>query len=672
LTLLASSLFPFTVCASRVNLRVVPAMSAVTQSIFEDGFESGDFSAWSGTTMVSGETATVGYASGHHGNYGASFTSNGGKFERSCSYEKISESNELYARGYFYVSESGINVSGDSLYFIMFLNGSNGKDANLAYAGWSRKGGVDSTQWCLTVRNGTRYIDVHSPSPVCITGQWYCVELHWKNDPLVGLAEMWVDGVLVCSSRGLDTAAYGGADTCRFGLAEINGGKTVVSLDCVEINTVYIGPESTHTLSFKDGFESGSFSAWSGIRAVNGETASVTRTRVQREGNNSAVFMSDGGGGFERAYCCEYAVAAELYVRGYFYVSRSGIDADGERFFFIVLRSGVNGLAYAGWKSTDGNIKWCMTIRDGTDYFDAYSEDNSAISRWYCVELHWMKHRSSGYAEMWVDGVLVCSSRGLDTAAYGDTSAIHIGLAELYGCSGTTVHCDSVAISEAYIGQEPFPLTPSLDKPSNKASIYSPVTLSWTNSSGATSYQVETNGSSPVTASSNSCNVTLSTGSYTWRVRAINASGWSDWSSSRAFTVLPPPVPPHPPSPIAPTNSMTSANTSIAFSWTGSLGATSYQVEINGPSRKLENISVTSYITTLPLGSYTWRVRAINTYGWSEWSGEGVFNLVSPGVDWWIYLCITGAVMAVALIFLLVRRSRTPTFHHRIGDDHPF
>jgi hypothetical protein len=115
---------------------------------------------------------------------------------------------------------------------------------------------------------------------------------------------------------------------------------------------------------------------------------------------------------------------------------------------------------------------------------------------------------------------------------------------------------------------------------------------------------------------------------------------------------------------------LTSANTSITFAWTGSLGATNYQVEINGPTSKLENSSITSYIATLTVGSYTWRVRASNANGWSAWSAQGTFKLVPPGIDWWIYLGLIGAVIAVAIL-LMVRHSRTTTFHHRMGDDHP-
>jgi hypothetical protein len=694
----------------------------------------------------------------HHGNYGARFTSNGGNYERSCSYEKIGPFDELYARGYFYVSESGITLDDDSLYFIIFDNGSGDKDANLAYAGWRMSAGA--TRWCLTLRNGTSYLDVYSSSGP-LTGRWYCIELHWRNDASAGLAELWVDGNPVCSSAGVNTSAYGGAGTIKFGLAEIDGGNAAVYCDCVEINTAYVGPEPVPSLGFQDDFESGSFSAWSGENETDGEAASATVAPLQREGTYCAEFRSNGGGSFENAYCYREIGASELYARGYFYVSQSGIDAENDRFFFIVFRAGVNGLAYAGWKRTAGVTKWCITMRDGTTYPDVFSSTSPTVGRWYCVELHWKKDPSAGLAEMWVDGVLVCSSSNRNTSAYDDVTTVQVGLAELYGCQTTTVYADSFETSDTYIGPELFPSRPNLIAPIDGASLTSTtVSFSWTSSVGATDYQIRIDGSvnrlvivsgtsltvtlsagsynwsvrdhsasggwsewapqriftigvppltpNPVSpadsttftstsisiswtsspgatyyqvniagqqnrldaVSATSYEVTLSVGSYSWSVRAYNASGWSGWSATRAFTIIVSHVP-LPPSLVAPPNSTNSTNPSVAFSWTSSSGATLYQVEVNGPSPILGNTSMTSYVATLAPGSYTWRVRAYNASGWSDWSVARTLTVQAQPepIPWWIYLGIIAATMVIVLLLLLRIRSRRPTLGTNDDDD---
>ena len=735
---------------------VFPVTSALgaAQILFQDGFESKDFSAWSGTSTLSGENATVVTTLRYQGNYGALFTSDGGDFDRSCSYAELVASKELFARGYFYVSRSGVTAANDSFYYIVFHNATEGaRQANLAYAGWSKKQGASTAQWCLTLRNGTSYIDVQNATAICTTGRWYCVELHWRNDASVGLAELWVDGTLVCSSTGVvDTSVFGDAQTARFGLAEVDSGSTAVYCDSVKISSSYVGQEISPPVSFQDGFESGSFGAWSGDDETDGDAARVTNIPLQRDGMFCAEYQSSGSVDFENAYCFRELRASELYARGYFYVSQSGIDADNDRFFFIVFRAGINGLAYAGWKKTGGVVKWCITMRDGTAYPDVFSSTSPSEGLSYCVELHWRKDSSAGLFELWVDGALVCSSSGRNTSTYDDVTTVQVGLAELYGCQPTTVYADSFETNDTRIGTEPFPSRPNLIDPTDGASLTLSTTIdfAWTSSVGATDYQITINGAmnriqlvsgtshtaalgagsynwsarshsasggwsewaplrafttglpppTPIpiappdsvifngtsisiswesslgathyqvniTGQQNRLDlvgttfhvVTLSEGAHNWSVRAYNASGWSRWSAPRAFTIIVPHIP-LPPSLVAPPNSTTSTNPSVAFSWTSSLGATLYQVEVNGV--KFGNTSMTSYVATLTLGSHTWRARAHNASGWSDWSTASALTIYSEPIPWWVYLGTVAAMVPVVILLLYWRaRSRKPRF----------
>jgi hypothetical protein len=87
--------------------------------------------------------------------------------------------------------------------------------------------------------------------------------------------------------------------------------------------------------------------------------------------------------------------------------------------------------------------------------------------------------------------------------------------------------------------------------------------------------------------------------------------------------------PPETPTLIDPSDGATLLTTAVQFSWSNSLGATSYQIEISGPSSKLETVYSTSFTTTLGQGSYNWRVRAENSYGWSEWTSMWNFIINS-------------------------------------------
>jgi hypothetical protein len=219
------------------------------------------------------------------------------------------------------------------------------------------------------------------------------------------------------------------------------------------LSKAYVGPE-TSTAIFDDGFESGSFSKWTGTTVSTGETRSVINS-VKHHGTYSGMYTSNGGGGTE--YACTYKTvtsSAELYARGYFYISKSGIVDNYDRLFFIAFRAGSNAVAYAGWRKIGGVVKWCLLIKSGTSSVFAYSTATPALSKWYCVELHWKSGASNGLGELWVDGVRVCSITGKNTAYYGNVSQVRFGLPQVYNCASTTVYCDCAKVAKSYVGPE--------------------------------------------------------------------------------------------------------------------------------------------------------------------------------------------------------------------------
>jgi len=415
---------------------------------FDDSFETGNFSQWTGTSVSAGETVSVTNTRSHHGSYCASFTSNGGGGTENSYCYKTYPGSELDARGYFYVSKSGIVDESDRFYFITLKAGSN----NIAYAGWRKTGGV--VKWNLIVRSGTSYVYVYSTTSPALN-RWYCVELHWKEASSNGLGELWVDGTRVCSTTGKNTAAYGDASRVCFGLPQItNCASTTAYCDCVKVGTTYIGPEQTSAFMLDDGFESG-FSAWSGTGVTTGETSTTVNTQAYK-GSYSAKFTSNGGGGTEYAYCYKtISSSTELFARGYFFVSQSGIADESDRFYFIIFRAGSNAVAYAGWKKTGGVVEWSLIVRNGAGYVYAYSTTSPVLNHWYCVELHWKGDAANGLGELWADGVKVCSIAGGNTAYYGNVNQVRFGLPQITNCASTTIYCDSAKAAKTYIGIEP-------------------------------------------------------------------------------------------------------------------------------------------------------------------------------------------------------------------------
>lgn len=201
---------------------------------------------------------------------------------------------------------------------------------------------------------------------------------------------------------------------------------------------------------FADGFESGSFSRWGGTSVSFGETAAVTSTNAAPslvQNRYSARFTSNGGGGYERAYCYKNIESSrDLYANGYFAVSSSGIVDNGDRFYFIALKAGSNIVAYAGWGRTGGVLRWCLMIRSGTGWVTVYSATSPSLYRWYSVQLHWFESTQAGYGKLWVDGKVVCSISGKNTASFGAVNLVNFGMAQLVNCGSTRVYCDDCNI----------------------------------------------------------------------------------------------------------------------------------------------------------------------------------------------------------------------------------
>lgn len=167
-------------------------------------------------------------------------------------------------------------------------------------------------------------------------------------------------------------------------------------------------------------------------------------------GTYSARFASNGNADYERAYSYENIEAStELYVRGYFYVSQSGIAQNDDRFYFIKFLAGGNSVAYAGWRRTGGVDRWNLLIRDATGWAIAYSSSTPSLNKWYSLELYWAEDATNGHGELYVDGALTCSIRNQNTTAFGGIDQVRFGLAEIYSSGPTTVYTDSCQISRA-------------------------------------------------------------------------------------------------------------------------------------------------------------------------------------------------------------------------------
>lgn len=167
--------------------------------------------------------------------------------------------------------------------------------------------------------------------------------------------------------------------------------------------------------------------------------------------------------------------------------------------------------------------------------------------------------------------------------------------------------------------------TVELVAPVNNAQFVSTgVTFTWNGVENATQYQIQIakpNFTNPLqivldtTITATSFTQQLAIGQYEWRVRALNSS-YNTPFTTRTITiasnddfqsntvVL-----------IAPTNNLITNTAAQTLSWQSVIGATSYQIQVFDSTNTIvldQNTSSTTYNYTFAEGSYQWKVRASN------------------------------------------------------------
>lgn len=228
-------LFLFLIILFSISLiSFCPPAKATT--IFSDGFESGDFSAWTNTTGTPEVVNT--YA--HHGIYS----------------EKINDTTTEYATKTFGSTYADFYVR-CYVYFTSLPPSDNygigvitaGKASSWAYATIVRIQQVSGVDRFGILSGAHSYVN---GSSIVQTGQWYCIELHRKTGS--GKTELFVNGSLEASFAydyyDVDTLWSGGT-------AQLS---SVAYIDCVVVADAYIGIEGgATTLKFYNAF---SLSPW--------------------------------------------------------------------------------------------------------------------------------------------------------------------------------------------------------------------------------------------------------------------------------------------------------------------------------------------------------------------------------------------------------------------------
>lgn len=214
--------------------------------LFNDGFESGNFSAWTGSRLV-----TVDSALAHHGTYSAKAAGAPG-VSYYC-YKDITAINEGYHRIYFYFSGYTPPYNGCFIEIPrMFAN----DETNLV--GFSIYNNIGTLEWRLSARlDNATYTYNSSTSPPIQLDTWYCIEVYWKrssgaND---GEAKLYINGTLYITLSGLDNDSLAANRIYEWYYQDNGWGYVIPArIDCVVVADTYIGTEATAvTVTVTDG-----------------------------------------------------------------------------------------------------------------------------------------------------------------------------------------------------------------------------------------------------------------------------------------------------------------------------------------------------------------------------------------------------------------------------------
>ena len=206
--------------------------------LFSDGFESGGFSAWTGTIVTSGNTLEVSSTQSHHGTYSCHVSSAAGGTS-AYAYKTLSSTHDtLYVR--IYVRFTVDLVNGASGVIIMKMASSSG------YGILNMRVRKTGDNYVLEVGNYAEG-QYYSSLPFAIaqfTNNWYCVELQGHIDGSTGWLKALWDGSTKVDQSNMNTGTTQ-IQRVSVGTDWVFGGSVPIDffVDCVIVSTNPIGCE---------------------------------------------------------------------------------------------------------------------------------------------------------------------------------------------------------------------------------------------------------------------------------------------------------------------------------------------------------------------------------------------------------------------------------------------
>ena len=223
----------FLILLSMLNFQIVEAETY----IFEDGFESGDFSEWTGTKTLNGNIE-VDSTHVYQGSYAAhaNVTQTAGWEKASC-YKDITAKATVFARAYFYITTMPINT-----HYLTLIKLSN------TSTGFSNSFRVKPDGYLeIYYRDNGGYQTDTSATQLNVN-MWYCIEVKTVISSSEGEVRVYLDGseVTDLTHTGLNNSDTGNVNRIYFGIDPAYDTPGELWFDCVVVDDEYIGPLSSN------------------------------------------------------------------------------------------------------------------------------------------------------------------------------------------------------------------------------------------------------------------------------------------------------------------------------------------------------------------------------------------------------------------------------------------
>ncbi|MDQ6423101.1 fibronectin type III domain-containing protein [Paenibacillus sp. LHD-117] len=224
------------------------------------------------------------------------------------------------------------------------------------------------------------------------------------------------------------------------------------------------------------------------------------------------------------------------------------------------------------------------------------------------VHLNWQRVEDATYYEIMANGVVFYNG----SANFASLGGLQPNTTYQYSVRawnelGSSTWSNSLSLTTFALA------TPKLTK---EYADDTELSLKWGAVTGASSYELERNGVLQQVSGINVIQEGLQPETvYTYRIRAKGSNGSSAWSSEMKLTTLPA-------KPVAPVGIYAVAGKDyITLSWENVVGASGYQVEIDGKVI-MDNFNATSYSDELldPFTAHTYRIRAVTDAVQGDWT----------------------------------------------------